>query len=85
MDETSLAAVIEEQFGGSQRSFAQKAGLNEGQLSKYLAAERGDPKGQRPSADNVARIERATEGRIGAAHWLGLRERHEKRLARASR
>lgn len=85
MSKTSLASVINASYGGSQRAFAQAAGVNEGQLSKYLAAERGEEQGQRPSADNIARIEKATGGLIGAAYWLELKERHERRVQRAGR
>lgn len=71
----TLSSVIERDFGGSQRAFAQAAKIDEGQLSKYLAAERGEEKGQRPSADNIARIEKATHGQITAAHWFALKRR----------
>ncbi len=75
----NLATVIASSFGGSQRAFAHAAGIDEGQLSKYLAAERGEDAGQRPSADNVARIEKATHGQITAAHWAALKkERHSR-------
>ncbi len=70
-----LGSFIAKEFNGSQRAFAAAAGLNEGQLSKYLAAERGEPQGQRPSADNIARIEQATRGRITAAYWFELKKR----------
>lgn len=65
----NLGTVIKQDFGGSQRAFAEKAGIDEGQLSKYLAAERGEEKGQLPSAENLAAIERASGGRITSAHW----------------
>jgi transcriptional regulator with XRE-family HTH domain len=71
----TLGSVIAEDFGGSQRKFAQKAGVDEGQLSKYLAAERGDEHGQVPSADNIARIEKTSKGRVGAAHWAQVKAR----------
>jgi transcriptional regulator with XRE-family HTH domain len=73
----TLADVIAKDFKGSQRAFAAAAGIDEGQLSKYLAAERGEPKGQRPSADNIFRIERATGGRITAAYWSELKQRSQ--------
>jgi len=71
----TLASIIAADFGGSQKAFAEKSGVDEGQLSKYLAAERGEPKGQRPSADNVARIEKATGGRISSSYWFALKQR----------
>jgi transcriptional regulator with XRE-family HTH domain len=71
----TLGAVIEKEFAGSQKAFAKKAGIDEGQLSKYLAAERGEEQGQMPSAENLARIEKTTGGRIGAAHWAKVKAR----------
>ncbi len=76
----TLADVIQKDFRGSQRAFALEAGIDEGQLSKYLAAERGEPKGQRPSADNIARIERASGGRITARYWSELKQRAPRPL-----
>lgn len=67
----TLAEFIEKRHAGNQLAFATAAGVDPGQLSKYLARERGEH-GSLPSAANVARIEAATGGRIGASHWLGL-------------
>jgi DNA-binding transcriptional regulator YdaS (Cro superfamily) len=66
---TTLSAIIALRFGGSQQAFAKKAGIDPGQLSRYLKLERGELGGSKPSADNVARIESATDGAIAAAHW----------------
>lgn len=69
----TLLAFIKKFHSGSQASFAEAAGIDKGQLSKYLRAERGEPGGSRPGADNIARIEKATGGKITALHWSKLR------------
>jgi transcriptional regulator with XRE-family HTH domain len=71
----TLGTVIKERFGDSQKAFAKAAGIDEGQLSKYLAAERGEEQGQTPSAENLARIEKATKGKVGSAHWARVKAR----------
>lgn len=71
----TLGTVIKEKFGGSQKAFAKAAGIDAGQLSKYLAAERQEEQGQTPSAENIVRIEKATDGKVGAAHWAKVAAR----------
>jgi transcriptional regulator with XRE-family HTH domain len=82
----TLADHIREHFGNRQCAFAERAGVDEGQLSKYLRAERGEPGGQRPSADNIARIEAAAGSAFGSAYWARLKtSKQQKRKSRNGR
>jgi transcriptional regulator with XRE-family HTH domain len=65
----TLTEYIRAHFGGSQRSFAKSVGIDPGQLSRYLKLERGEPGGSKPSADSLAKIEKVTGPRFGAAYW----------------
>lgn len=80
----TLAELIAGSYGGSQRAFAQAQGIDEGQLSKYLAAERGGANAQVPSAGTIAKIQRASGGEITAEHWEKF-ERQRPPKARRTR